>query len=461
MLTADPIITEFMASNDDTLLDAFGRSSDWIEVFNAGDATIDLEGWFLTDDSSDLTQWSFPNAAESILDPGEYLVVFASGDGVADPGGNLHTSFSLAAGGEYVALVRPDGTVASEFGAGGVDYPEQFSDVSYGFEGSALAPVSPIQYYDSDEEPGGNTSGLYGGWTPRGLGVGADSQNFGNEGGTLQTFSPVAEISTTVGGLNAASVYEVYAFFWDATDGSNWNVQAGLVSGDLADFDPGTPGVFPIDATTQVAGSEQLVAGLNVLGQGSDTYDDWVDGNRILYAAPLGQISGSTTATVYIDHNDAVSDRTFFDGIGLRETGVLVDGVSPAHFLIPSDGSLGTTWTENDFDAVANGFTSGAAAIGYENNESNNVDSFLPEILNPELPSGTTSVYLRTQFNLDDAAAVTGLTLRMKYDDGFVAYLNGTPVLSQFAPSNPVFNSTALTPTDRSDAESLAYAISP
>lgn len=454
MLAADPIITEFLASNSDGLLDGNGISSDWIEIFNAGDTSVDLNGWYLTDDAADLSKWQFPDVDESILDPGEYLVVFASGDSIPDPAGNLHTNFRLSAPGEHVALVNPGLTVVSEFGPAGSDFPEQFADVSYGFQGVATSGPGTILYIDSDEEPGGNTAGLLGGWTPRGAGAGDGSANFGNEGGTLQATGPVDEISTTVTGLNPNLVYDVFAFFWDADNG--WNVQAGLTSGNLTNYVTGTPGVFEINALTQQPGTGQQVAGLNVLGQSPDDYSDWVDGNRTLHAAPVGQVSGSSTATVYIDHDSSLTDRTFFDGIGIRSTGTLVDATSPAEYLIPTNGTLGTGWTANGFDAAANGFTSGQAAIGYENNPNGNIDSFAPSILTT-MPSGTSSVYLRTQFEIADASAVSNLVLSAQYDDGFVAYLNGTKVLTQLAPATPAWNSTATSPTGRTDADSLQY----
>ena len=47
------IISEFLAVNDKGLKDSNGERSDWIEIHNAGDATIDLAGWALTDDAKD------------------------------------------------------------------------------------------------------------------------------------------------------------------------------------------------------------------------------------------------------------------------------------------------------------------------------------------------------------------------------------------------------------------------
>ncbi len=141
-LAADPVITEFMASNSSTLLDGNGVASDWIEIFNKGDSAVDLAGYSLTDDRLDLDKWSFPSVT---LNPGAYLVVFASGNSTPDPGGSLHTNFALSAGGEYLALVSPQGAVLSQFGVSGQDYPPQSSNISYGlaFDSATSNPVTP------------------------------------------------------------------------------------------------------------------------------------------------------------------------------------------------------------------------------------------------------------------------------------------------------------------------------
>lgn len=135
MLAADPIISEFVADNHAALLDGDGDASDWIEIHNRGDAAIDLAGWHLTDDAGDLTKWTFPGR---VLAPNAYLIVFASNpgsDNYVDAGGNLHANFALDTLGEYLALVRPDGTtIATEFAPA---YPEQREDISYGIENNA------------------------------------------------------------------------------------------------------------------------------------------------------------------------------------------------------------------------------------------------------------------------------------------------------------------------------------
>jgi hypothetical protein len=120
-----PIISEFMADNDDTLHDQDGDSPDWIELHNPDAEPLDLQGYHLTDDSGDLTKWTFPAVT---IPPNGYLIVFASGKNLVNPAAPLHTQFKLAAATGYLALVSPAGTVLSEF----VSYPAQQEDISYG-----------------------------------------------------------------------------------------------------------------------------------------------------------------------------------------------------------------------------------------------------------------------------------------------------------------------------------------
>ncbi|MDG2324900.1 MAG: lamin tail domain-containing protein [Akkermansiaceae bacterium] len=152
-----PVINEFMANNDgDLVVDEDGADSDWIEIYNPSGAVADLEGYFLTDDASDLTKWAFP---EGTLGVDGYLLVWASGKDRSVAGSEMHTNFSLKSGGEYLALVKPDGiTIVSEFGPEGADYPDQDAGVSFGGFGEGQQ-----QGYFSTATPGTeNSSGFLG-----------------------------------------------------------------------------------------------------------------------------------------------------------------------------------------------------------------------------------------------------------------------------------------------------------
>ena len=69
-------INEFMSANTHTLMDEDGEFPDWIELINTSSQTINLSGYFLTDDINNPTQWQFPNLN---LPAGQILLVFASG----------------------------------------------------------------------------------------------------------------------------------------------------------------------------------------------------------------------------------------------------------------------------------------------------------------------------------------------------------------------------------------------
>lgn len=125
-LAQTPVISEFVASNDSGLADDDGSHSDWLELYNPGSQSVNLDGWYLTDDSADLTEWRIPAVT---LAPKAFLVVFCSKKNRTDPTKPLHTNFKISAGGGYLALVEPDGvTVASAYNP----YPQQQTDVAYG-----------------------------------------------------------------------------------------------------------------------------------------------------------------------------------------------------------------------------------------------------------------------------------------------------------------------------------------
>ncbi|MGB7327647.1 MAG: lamin tail domain-containing protein, partial [Rubripirellula sp.] len=120
---------------------------------------------------------------------------------------------------------------------------------------------------------------------------------------------------------------------------------------------------------------------------------------------------------------------------------VLVNRDSVAEFMVPSDDGLGLTWTANSFDGPANGFSLGRAAIGYENSPGDSVN--YSSLISESLDVGTTNVYVRTEFEIPSAADISDLQLKLFYDDGFVAYLNGTRVLGENDPTPLGYNTPA------------------
>lgn len=69
-------INEVMSSNGGVITDADSETPDWIEFYNAGTVPVSLYGYGLSDKKDQPFQWVFPDFK---VQPGEYLLVFASG----------------------------------------------------------------------------------------------------------------------------------------------------------------------------------------------------------------------------------------------------------------------------------------------------------------------------------------------------------------------------------------------
>lgn len=78
-------------------------------------------------------------------------------------------------------------------------------------------------------------------------------------------------------------------------------------------------------------------------------------------------------------------------------------------------GTPAESWRELEFDD--SGWLSGAGGFGYGDGDDNTV-----------LPSGTSAVYLRRTFDVDDPSAVVLGLLAVDFDDAFVAFVNGREV---------------------------------
>ena len=203
MLAAETIlISEFMASNSSVLPDTFHEYSDWIEIYNASEEAVDLNGWFLTDDADRLDLWQFPEAQ---LAADKALVVRASGNDTRRDH-EIHTNFRLSAAGEYLALVRPDKTIAHEFSA---SFPKQRSGISYGILFENASPNQQHLRYFSTPTPGEiNTGGLL---TSLGDVEMSISRGFYDEpfNVSLLTADPSAEIRYTTDGTQPTATHGI------------------------------------------------------------------------------------------------------------------------------------------------------------------------------------------------------------------------------------------------------------
>ena len=136
---------------------------------------------------------------------------------------------------------------------------------------------------------------------------------------------------------------------------------------------------------------------------------------------------------------------------GTLSTNVLLDAAAPCTARIPTSAGDSTGWKEIGFNDA--GWLSGTTGVGFE--ASPGTYDYTPLIgLDVSSMQGVNStVYIRVPFTLADTNNLTGLKLKMKYDDAFVAYINGTQVLaSSLAPATPAWDSSATSYNDDSNA---------
>ena len=96
-------------------------------------------------------------------------------------------------------------------------------------------------------------------------------------------------------------------------------------------------------------------------------------------------------------------------------------------------------WTQQGFDDAT--WTQGTTGVGYS------TDGSLSSLIGTDVQSAMlnirSSAYVRVPFSIADLSNVDALILNMQFDDGFVAYINGTEVARKNAPLSPQWDSVA------------------
>ena len=120
----------------------------------------------------------------------------------------------------------------------------------------------------------------------------------------------------------------------------------------------------------------------------------------------------------------------------------LIKAGQPVRYLRPSaDPGSVTRWTKREFDDSA-GWLDGENGLGYEERPGE-YRKLLRTTIETTQGMHPHSLYVRIPFEVRDPADYKGLELKMLYDDGFVAYLNGSAVGSRNAPAPMAWNSGA------------------
>ena len=453
---ADIVISEFLANNNIGLTDEDGETSDWVELFNNGASTVNLAGWRLTDDAGDTAKWIFPSVN---LSPNGFLIIFASAKNRVNSAASLHTNFKLSSSGGYLALIRQDGSPSSVFNP----YPAQYPDRPYGTAQSVATTTyvstnGALRYF----VPANNVLGTT--WTARTFvdttwtsgtsGAGFEALTNGwlfkyfKGSSTVSNLAQAEAVVASPPGQTSQTTTATFNFFNSGGEGRYaGNISPPpLNSVDIEDFVVEGTGIITIPTS-----------GTWSFGVNSD------DGNRI-------QIDLNKDGD-FLDAGETVSDdvlagphdfiRQFaFPAAGDYNIRVIVfeRGGGAEGEVFARSGSF-STWTA-DFKLVGDttpgseglvirSVSAGAGGSGYLSLIGANLVTPMANAVPKK-----SSAFLRYAFNVSSAVSVTTLTMPINYDDGFVAYLNGTEIARRNVPGG-VLNFDAVASGDRLPSQAL------
>ncbi len=115
------LINEFLTSNASANLDSeFGNYSDWIELYNSENYSINISGFYLTDDLDNSTKWKIPD--NTIIEANGFLLFWADGENTGN-----HTNFKLNSDNGEIGIFNNNALFINE-----VSYDSQLTDISWG-----------------------------------------------------------------------------------------------------------------------------------------------------------------------------------------------------------------------------------------------------------------------------------------------------------------------------------------
>jgi hypothetical protein len=413
------VINEVLAANQ-SVLEHQGSFPDLVELFYDGPAALSLAGMSLSDHPDRPDRFVFP--AGATIHPGEYLILYADSD-MTGPG--HHLGFAFKTEGDSLYLYDATGVLidAVEFGA-------QLSDLSVGRIG------------------GGDRWGL-----------------------TIPTFGQ-ANIAYPLGDPRTIRINEWLAgedvlFASDFVELYNpHRLPVDLGGFYLTDTPETEPDQHRLRPLSFIAGGGYAVFRADgQVGPGHLGFKLSSGGDMVaLFDAAFGRIDevifGPQTRDVSQGRSpDGAGRFAYFPtptpgapNPGEKETPVataaitLIEEDADKRVLVPT-GPVTDDWQGGQpFDDSAWLLCSGApGGVGYEHGQGYESLITLDTL---SLMYGTgknSSCYVRIPFAVDAAArpGITSLTLKVRYDDGFVAYLNGAEIARREFTGTPAWNSEA------------------
>ncbi len=146
-------------------------------------------------------------------------------------------------------------------------------------------------------------------------------------------------------------------------------------------------------------------------------------------------------------------DSTYGIGMNLKTKKLVSEGAVASYFVPPTN-ALGTNWIKSDFDDSA--WASGPTALGFDAKATPTYQDLIQTDLRAVLEKLASSLYVRIAFQAAEEDLGKSLRLRVRYEDGFIAFLNGVEIARKNLFGTSVsFSSRAA--TERPDGDARLY----
>jgi len=126
-------------------------ASDWVEIYNSTGSAVNLAGYGISNNPKNPAKWVFPDIS---IEPGEYLLLYATGSADKAQKKNLKLNFCISSTGEALFFFDPNGKLIDKLSAG-----RMRSGQSYGRDGS------DNRFYYAEPTPGAQNGKGYEGIT--------------------------------------------------------------------------------------------------------------------------------------------------------------------------------------------------------------------------------------------------------------------------------------------------------
>lgn len=236
-----------------------------------------------------------------------------------------------------------------------------------------------------------------------------------------------------------------------------WNASgvSGTLEGWYLTDDPEEPTKWRLPATAMEAGERLVVF--------ASDKDRSVPGNELhtnfrLQSSAGGYLAlvrpdGITVASAFAEYPAQDHDVSFGVSYSGEMTTTLLPEGAPARWLVPQREVDG--WTLPGFDDA--GWTAGATGIGYDTSGDYQAFFGAGGDLGAAMQNVNSSIFIRVPFQYSAGVGADDLVLRMRWEDGFAAFLNGVEITRQRAPEVLTWNATSEPAGGRNENDAITF----